>query len=266
MWKLIGFFVGLYSKGPLGALLGLLAGWWLDNSIAHIRGTAATGSGAAGAPRFGFNPFNTKAQQVFQTALFGCLGHLAKADGKVSEQEIRIAEQLMQQLRLSQQQRKMAISQFRLGKSSNYPLENELAPFAAMTQNMQHLRKMFIEILLNGALSDGVISTAERRILERVAKALRLGVAELDRLIGQRHRQSATHNDEPSNDPYQALGISPSAGNDDIKKAYRKLMSEYHPDKMSGREVPKTMRDYAYRRVREVRAAYDKLRQQRGFR
>ena len=186
MWKLIGFFAGLFMKGPLGAILGLLAGWWLDNTIAHVSGNKGR---RADAPRFAFTPFNRKAQQIFQSAMFGCLGHLAKADGKVSAAEIRVAEQLMQQLRLNAQQRKMAISQFRLGKSSNYPLESELAPFAAMTQAMPHLRRLFIEILLNGALSDGAISAAERQILERVASALRLSIAELDRLISQRHRQ-----------------------------------------------------------------------------
>jgi len=262
VWKLIGFFVGLFSKGPLGALLGLLVGWWLDNSIRHISGNAGNSNSA----RFSFSPFNRKAQQVFQAALFGCLGHLAKADGKVSEAEIRVAEQLMRQLRLNAQQRKMAISQFRLGKSSNYPLESELAPFAAMTQNMPHLRKLFIEILLNGALSDGAISAAERQILERVARALRLGVAELDRLISMRHRHHAPRSSTPEPDPYQVLGITEQAANQDIKKAYRQLMSQYHPDKMSGRDVPKTMREYADQRVREVRAAYDKLRKQRGFR
>jgi len=263
VWKLIGFFAGLFMKGPLGALLGLLAGWWLDNSIAHISGSAR-GSDRDSA-RFNFSPFNRKAQQVFQAALFGSLGHLAKADGKVSESEIRVAEQLMLQLRLNAQQRKMAISQFRLGKSSNYPLESELAPFAAMTQKMPHLRKLFIEILLNGALSDGAISAAERQVLERVAKALRLGIAELDRLISMRHRQHVPSS-SPEPDPYEVLGISRQAENQDIKKAYRQLMSQYHPDKMSGRDVPKTMREYSDRRVREVRAAYDKLRKQRGFR
>lgn len=263
MWKLIGFFAGLFMKGPLGAILGLLAGWWLDNTIAHVSGNKGR---RADAPRFAFTPFNRKAQQIFQSAMFGCLGHLAKADGKVSTAEIRVAEQLMQQLRLNAQQRKMAISQFRLGKSSNYPLESELAPFAAMTQAMPHLRRLFIEILLNGALSDGAISAAERQVLERVASALRLSIAELDRLISQRHRQYSADSTAAEPDPYQVLGISQQSDNQDIKKAYRQLMSQYHPDKMSGRDVPKTMRDYADQRVREVRAAYDKLRKQRNFR
>ncbi len=262
VWKLIGFFTGLFMKGPLGALLGLLAGWWLDNSIRHISGNA----GHDGGPRFQFTPFNRQAQQVFQSALFGCLGHLAKADGKVSEAEIRVAEQLMQQLRLSPQQRKMAINQFRRGKSSDYPLESELAPFAAMTRTMPHLRRLFIEILLNGALSDGAISAAERRVLERVVRALQVGIAELEQLINMRHHQHAARSSTPQADPYQVLGISRQANDQDIKKAYRQLMSQYHPDKMSGRQVPKTMRDYADRRVREVRAAYDTLRKQRGFR
>jgi DnaJ like chaperone protein len=258
VWKLIGFFVGLFSKGPLGALLGLLAGWWLDSRIARLRGAA---------PRDGFvsGLFSGRSQRVFQQALFGCLGHLAKADGRVTQREIEIAEQLMLQLRLNAQQRRAAIGQFRRGKQDDYPLEDELAPFAAMTGNMQHLRRLFIEILLNGALSDGVVSDAERRVLARVARVLRIGAEELDRLLGARRGPAQAHATEDA-DPYEVLGVPRDADVARIKKAYRQLMSQYHPDKLAGSDVPATMRDYAHRRVREVRSAYDALRRERGFR
>jgi len=256
VWKWIGLIAGLLFKGPLGAILGLWAGWWLDNNIKRILSgegfSAFTGGG--------------QAQLIFQRALFGTLGHLAKADGRVTRQEIAVAEQVMTQLHLNKTQREEAISNFRLGKSTNYPLAKELNAFKQLTQQQPHLRRMFIEILLNGALADGVISKSERQVLVRVASALGMSAEQLEQLIQQRHSYQQTPQTTSQSDPYKTLGIDQDANESDIKRAYRRLMSRYHPDKMSGRDVPVKMREYAHDKVREVRAAYDKIRQNRNFR
>ncbi len=256
MWKWIGLAVGLLFKGPLGAALGMWAGWWLDRNISRIM---------AGE---GFNIFSGggQAQVIFQRALFGTLGHLAKADGRVTQHEIAVAEQVMAQLHLNKRQREEAISNFRLGKSSKYPLENELNSFKVLTRNQPHLRRMFVEILLNGALADGMISHSERQILERVALTLGMSADQLDQLIRQRNRYRQTPTTGSQPDPYRVLGIAADASESEIKKAYRRLMSRYHPDKMAGQQVPVKMREYAHDKVREVRAAYDQIRQQRNFR
>ncbi len=255
MWKWIGLTVGLLFKGPLGAVLGFAAGWWLDSNISRIM---------AGE---GFNVFNGgHAQTVFQRALFGALGHLAKADGRVTRQEISIAEQLMAQLHLSKRQREEAISNFRLGKSASYPLESELNPFKVLTRNQPHLRRMFVEILLNGAMADGIISSSERQILERVARTLGMTAEQLNQMIGQRSSYRPGPEADRQPNPYQVLGIDRNASEKQIKQAYRRLMSRYHPDKMAGQKVPAKMREYAHDKVREVRAAYDQIRKQRDFR
>lgn len=255
MWKLIGLTIGLVFKGPLGAALGLWAGWWLDRNISRIM--AGEGFRAFGGGQ--------QAQTIFQRALFGTLGHLAKADGRVTRHEIAVAEQVMTQLHLNKAQRKEAVSNFRLGKSARYPLENELAPFYELTRRQPHLRRMLMEILLNGALADGAIDNSERQVLHRVAQSLGLSSQQLDDMIKRRHTHSSSGTTS-SSDAYAVLGILPSATEADIKQAYRRLMSRYHPDKMSGREVPAKMREYAHDKVREVRAAYDKIRKQRDFR
>ncbi len=256
VWKLIGFTVGLLFKGPLGAALGLWVGWWLDRNINRV---------LAGD---GFKVFagGQHAQAIFQRALFGSLGHLAKADGRVTEREIAVAEQVMNQLHLNKRQRQAAVNNFRLGKSDRYPLERELEAFFTLTRNQPHLRRLFIEILLNGALADGVITDSEQQVLHRVAQALGMSSQQLNDLIGQRqaHRQPSRSTDHP--DPYRVLGVDSEATEKDIKQAYRRLMSRYHPDKMSGREVPVKMREYAHEQVRVVRAAYDQIRKQRNFR
>lgn len=255
MLKWIGLLIGLF-KGPLGAVLGFTIGWWLDSKISKaLRGQ-------------GFRIFagGQQAQTIFQRALFGALGHLAKADGRVSEHEIHVAEQVMTQLRLNKRQREEAVSNFRLGKSNHYPLIDELKPFMQLTQHQPHLRRLFVEILLNGALADGTIKAAERQILEQVVQILGMTVDTLNKMIQQRYAHHQASHDLDKPDPYLALGIQSSATESEIKRAYRKLMSEYHPDKMAGRDVPSQMREYANDKVREVRAAYDTIRKERSFR
>lgn len=251
MWRWIGLVIGLF-KGPLGGALGFWVGLWVDRKL--------SGSGL-------FLGGGQQAQTLFQRALFGTLGHLAKADGRVSQHEIAVAEQVMAQLHLNQQQRDEAISNFRLGKSDRYPLESELSAFVELTRRQPHLRRLFVEILLNGALADGTISAPEREVLERAAYTLGIPHQQLDEMIMQRfaHQQTATADNSAPN-PYRVLGVQSSASNKEIKQAYRRLMSEYHPDKLSGRDVPTKMREYAHDKVREVRAAYDTIRKQRDFR
>lgn len=276
MWKWIGFLLGLTTKGPLGAMLGFGVGWWLDANVRQFMGHSRRGHAG-----FSFFGGGRQAQSIFQTSLFGALGHLSKADGRVTEREIAIAEELMSQLLLNNSQREQAQAAFISGKRQDYPLEAELQPFRELTRRLPHLRQLFMEILLNGALADGMMSAAERLVLERVTRALGLPLQMLDELIRRRGRQSGSgpafgqgrqsgqrqryHQSNAEPDPYKVLGISRNADNSELKRAYRKLMSQYHPDKLSGRDVPATMRDYAQTKVREVRAAYDTIKEQRGL-
>ena len=270
MWKWVGLILGSF-KGPLGSIMGFGVGWWLDSNIRNLLGHK---------PRGGFNFFSggKQAQAVFQRALFGALGHLSKADGVVTSHEIAVAEQLMSQLLLNPEQKDLAQAAFRDGKRANYPLEAELQQFRELTERLPHLRQLFMEILLNGALSDGVMCASERLVLERVTRALGLPLQMLDELIrvrsqrpngayagGQQGYRSQQHRQGIDINPYKVLGIAKTATNDELKRAYRKLMSQYHPDKMSGRDVPETMRDYAQKKVREVRSAYDDIKAQRGL-
>ena len=264
VWKLIGFVTGLLLRGPIGAILGLLAGWWLDS---------LSGGG-------GWRPFqsHTQAQEAFFRALFGAMGHIAKADGRVSEREIAVAEQSMRQLGVRGRQRRRAIEFFRAGKRRDFPLERELEPFARMARNQPSLKRLFVEILLNAALADGRVSAEQRALLKRILGILGLPATVLDELLRRRgagarqstggagRRSAGRATPAAGADPYRVLGVQRSASNDEVKKAYRRLMARYHPDKLVARGLPAEMRDYAHTKVREVRAAYDSIREARGFR
>ena len=64
---------------------------------------------------------------------------------------------------------------------------------------------------------------------------------------------------------YAQLGLTGKASDSEVKKAYRKLVSQYHPDKLVSRGLPEEMMDIAKTRVREINTAYDQIKQARGF-
>jgi DnaJ like chaperone protein len=219
---------------------------------------------------------NTR-QQFFQ-ALFSTLGHINKADGRVTQVEINAAEALMTRLQLTPEERNRAIRFFKEGKEPGFQLEKALRQFSQHTMMRQDLRHMFVEILLEGASADGNISSAEQAVLVRVCQALhipaemfaamwaaRQGGAGYQQYQRARGSNGPARQQLPLRQAYATLGIKESASDAEVKKAYRKLVGQYHPDKLVSRGLPEEMMEVARKRVREINTAYDQLKQARGF-
>ena len=254
--KIIGGIIGLFRGGLTGALVGALLGHFVDRFLAGIIGVGAT-------------------QRAFFDALFASLGHLSKADGRVTENEIRMVESLMQQMQISGEDRQRAIRLFNQGKQPDFDLEAALHPFVQHSVVRQDLRQMFMQILVEAAFSSGSITAAEHGVLLRVASALRIPEQLFQAMLqargaagsyqrtgaGQRAAQSMAGLDQA----YAQLGLTRQASDADIKKAYRKLVSQYHPDKLVSRGLPEEMMEMAKTRVRDINTAYDRIKQARGF-
>ena len=82
---------------------------------------------------------------------------------------------------------------------------------------------------------------------------------------GGGRRQTAAQASQPLSQAYAALGIEQSATDAEVKKAYRKLVGQYHPDKLVSQGLPEEMMEMARKRVREINTAYDRVKQARGF-
>lgn len=253
--KLIGAFLGLLRGGISGAVIGALLGHLVDRFIAGLTGARGT-------------------RQLFFRTLFATLGHVNKADGRISEAEIQAAEALMRRLGLTPEERQLAIRFFREGKQPGYPMEKHLHEFARHTMMRHDLRQMLMEILLEAAAADGAISGAEQQVLARAAHALHIP-AELFAAMwnarqggaGQGQRAGAAPGRQvvPLAQAYAALGLTEKASDAEVKRAYRKLMAQYHPDKLVSRGLPEEMMEVARKRVREINAAYDRVKQSRGI-
>ncbi len=256
--KVIGGAFGFMLGGPLGAVLGAAFGHQFDK-------------GLDGVDREALAPGDTERVQVaFFTATFSVMGHMAKADGQVTRDEIALAQAVMARMELTPPMRQAAIRLFDQGKQAGFPLDDVLDQFRREAHRRRNLLRMFLEIQLQAALADGTLHAAERRVLERVCERLGLARAERDALEAafraERHHQRTRPTQPPVlADAYAILGVDERAGDAEVKRAYRRLLSQHHPDKLVAKGLPEEMMKLATQKTHEIRQAYEAVREARGF-
>lgn len=259
--KLAGGGLGFALGGPLGAMIGVMLGHQLDKSSARHQGPGGFELGS-----------QERTQAAFFTATFSVMGCIAKADGRVTQEEIRLAEQVVDQMRLNKLQRQAAIDLFDQGKEPDFMLDDVLDQFRAECQRKTTLIQMFIEIQLQAAYADGVKDPAEERILHHICNRLGYPIAWLEQLesitLGQQFHSRHTQRAQPPSEAeiqnaYSILGVDSKATEAEVKKAYRRLMSQHHPDKLISKGLPDEMIEIATGKTQEIRKAYDLIRQQR---
>lgn len=264
MFKLIGALVGLLVFGPIGAILGFLLGGSYDRVKNY-------GSG-------GFNPFTQgERQRVFLKTVFILKGKLAKADGHISQAEIDHTEAFIRQLGMTSEHRQQAIDWFKQGSASGFDTRQTLADFRSACGHTRNLRQVLLVYLVMMALADGVIDAAERSLLEDVAQQLGFSQAEFQAILNMTLNQShfsqgyqgyqgeAASTSNALDDAYKALGVSSDINDQELKRTYRKLMSQYHPDKLMGQGVPEDMLKVATEKAKEIQVAYDLIKKSRNI-
>ena len=248
--KVVGGAFGFMIGGPLGALLGASFGHQFD----------------AGSKSHHHVGDQERVQAAFFTATFAVMGHIAKADGRVTQDEIALAEQLMGQMKLSTDQRKLARSLFDEGKQSDFQLEGILEQFRQECHRRSTLIRMFMEIQIQAALADGRIAPEESDILKQVAGALGIAHDDLEQLINLMRGTHASHRkgDQISlADAHRILGVKPDTPLPEIRKAYRRLLSRHHPDKLVSKGLPQEMVKLANKKTHEIRTAWEQVKQAR---
>ncbi len=259
--KAIGGTFGFMLGGPLGALIGASVGHQFDSGL---RGMEAGRSSPGDQER---------TQAAFFTATFSVMGHLAKADGKVTRDELELARSVMGRMQLSAELRHAAERLFSEGKSTEFPLDEVLEQFRRECHRRKNLVRMFVEIQLHSAYADGVVHPAERRILEHICSVLRISSFEfrgLEALVRAGQRMGGGGADASAagklslQDAYDILNVSSKASDAEVKRAYRRLMSRHHPDKLVAKGLPEEMMKIATEKTQEIRAAYERIREARG--
>jgi DnaJ like chaperone protein len=260
--KLIGGFLGYMMGGIWGALIGVWLGHQFDRGLANFRGEYPSGGGFGGLNHL-------QIQRAFFEATFSVMGAVAKADGRVTEQEIALARQIMARMALPEQARREAMALFAQGKEAGFDLDAMLARFHAATQRAHNLRQMFIEIQLHAAYADGELDAAERTLLLSVCDSLGFSAQDFERLAAmvgaEQHGGQGGRVEQVSlDDAYAILSVSSDASDAEVKRAYRKLMNQHHPDKLVAKGLPDEMMKMAEEKSHEIRASYDRISEARG--
>lgn len=261
--KALGALIGVFAAGPVGALFGTFIGHLFDVQAESVRGDDAIGSGPAARP--------AQVQETFFRATFQTMGHLAKADGRVSEDEIRAARAMMGEFRLGEREVQLAIELFTQGKRRDLPLDGLLRDLRQMCFRRPDLCRMFVQIQLQTALWGGGLNDAAREVLARVCAALGVSAYEVVQMEALLRMQQASHRPEvrPAVDrvaqAYEVLGVTREASDAEVTKAYRRLMNQNHPDKLVAKGLPESMMKVAEEKTRQIRAAYELLRDARGM-
>ena len=254
--KIIGGAFGFMLGGPLGALLGAALGHNFDKGI--------TLTDEMGGLAYGDQE---RVQAAFFAATFSIMGHIAKADGKVSPAEIANAEAIMARMQLDKSQRDAAIKLFNEGKADDFPLDDVLAQFRRECHRRINLIQMFLEIQISTALADQKLHAAEKNILYTIADGLGFSRDQLDHLFhlaGGAGGGAAPKTAKAAlNEAYEILGVSANASDADIKKAYRRLMNQHHPDKLVSKGLPEEMMKLATEKTQQIKEAYELIKKSR---
>ena len=294
--KLIGGGLGFLVGEAPGALVGVAIGHYLDTHHPAAESRLSTFFRRHAQQR-------RDSQSLFFDTLFALMGHVAKSKGRVTEADIAVAQTVMERMGLDATRKRHAIDRFKEGKSSHYPMDQAIERFRRQVDN-EGLNRLILETLLEIAYANGRLSSPESRLLNRVRERLRFDRTEFDKLeeLVRAERRFADHRRQgeearartrsqqresgpqragragsgrrtpnvtrrgpPGAEYYAILGVSPRATEQEIRHAYRRLLSQHHPDKMMAQGLSDDAVKLAAHQTHEIKSAYEKIRRLRGF-
>lgn len=267
--KILGAFFGFSLAGPVGALFGILIGALFDQGLNYSKGVE---------PRL----LRGQSRKIFHSVTFSVMGHIAKADGRVSEDEIRVTREWMKKMRLNAQEQREAIASFSQGKMPSFQLDLVLGELKYACRQNPGLLKMFVDIQYRAvATNTRRVNINKQQVLNKVF--IRLGFIPVFPTVAsqqsherfyQQHSEYSQQHQQAYQPPryvdelaaaYQLLECSERSTPMEIKKAYRKKISKHHPDKLIAKGLSEKLLKEGTEYAQKIQSAYEKIRQSREF-
>lgn len=268
--KLIGGTLGFVLGGPFGAIAGAAFGHTIDKTgeMGRIESPFGSGSGGEADPfarNHGFGaPYGRnvspqqKAQITFFVGAFSMLAKVAQADGEVSREEVHKVEEFMDNdLRLDPESRKTAERIFHTAVRSDERFDDLAYQFYSEFQDQPQILELMIDILYRLAAADNKVVEEEQKLIDRAGEVFHFSAQRMETIRNRYVSDLERY--------YAVLGLDSNASDDEIKRAYRKLVSDYHPDKIESKGLPEEFISFANEKFREIQEAYEKIKEQRGL-
>jgi DnaJ like chaperone protein len=227
----------------------------LGDIICRIPGGCAVVDHVVEAIRSTFGTAAERRHAAFSIAMIALAAKMAKADGVVTSDEIVAFKELFE---IPEAERHNVARLFNLAKQDVAGFEAYAKRMAGLFDEGSEIFEDIVDGLFHIAKADGALHEDELAFISRVASIF--GISETAYLrIESRHVVPA------EGDPYHILGIERSASNDDVKRHYRRIVSETHPDKLMARGVPAEFIAIATAKLAALNVAYDRIRRERAF-
>ena len=265
--KFLGALIGFFLYGAFGAVIGFLVGLIIEKILLKFQRPSFT--------RLTEHELE-HARDDFFTATFSVMGFIASLASPRQGELSRIAIRVMDRIGLPTHRRQACITAFESGQAQDFAVYNTVTCFNRMHGAQPRLQEMFIELQLYAAYTKGKLTQEEKDMLMGICYQLDFSQADFDRmenLIKAEFRDSrgdkkgifGRAKDAALTDAYAILNTTPNASDAEIKQAYRRLTSQHHPDKQIAKGIPEDMIWLAEQRTREIRDAYERIKQMRNL-
>ena len=243
--------LGLLFGGPLGAIAGAALGHMLVDKKFGIPGQQTR---SLPGPEFGRAE---QAQATYFISLFSILGKMSKIDGVVSKPEIDVVQGFIDGLPMEEREKQFARQVFNEAKNSPYAIEDFADQLYRAIQNQPALVVSFFDLLLKIAAADGKLHPAEENALKSIKLIFRLSDRQYEDIKAAYFRDMDKH--------YKMLNCTAESSNEEIKSNYKKLVKDFHPDKIISKGLPEEFINFAESRFREIQESYEKIQKERNF-
>jgi DnaJ like chaperone protein len=251
--KAIGASVGFAVGGPLGAVLGGVLGHGIDSQAEQGRQYFETAEHGWPEVEQEFDR-----QYLFYVSLASLAAKMAKADGVITSDEIRAFDHFLRfDLNLDVDERKKIALIFNEAKNSPEDASAIARQFRALIGYQRDVLHMMVQLLFKIAMADGHMHPDEERFIVEMASIFDLSQTEYQQIRALYIKE----NDQA----YRILGVSKNVSDAELKKAYRSLVREYHPDKIQAKGVPEDFVKVANEKMAEINKAYDDICKERGI-
>ena len=290
--RIVGFILGFFFfGGPFTGIIGACLGYLLvdKDKIKNAQNRAQAHKAFTDAS------YNLSLVDI----TFSLMGYVARGAGRINQDHIQFANNIMDMMQLTDDARSVARTSFSKGKSEDYDLQKTISQLLSLVGNNSSFIEYIIEIQIQVAVSDGYLDNEELRRLTRIGSMLGISELSLQRLIyiryaevkmkkgytsgssysGNEDRYSYNHYESGSNQgsssynssssalsaAYEVLGISESASDEEVKRAHKKLMLKYHPDRLASSGLTQEMIRLYTEKAKDIQAAFDMIKKARGM-